>query len=183
MSKNSYTIVNPYIKGEFENTVKAKNSVEAAKIFYKSLSEHFNNAIPAFYFTIQKGGSDNGKYSHFKVIENKNGDDISFSLQSYEIKGGEDMKEFKNKLSEFKNKFEQYGGKKKSKAKKSKKYEDEDDLDDYDDDDDDYKRMNKYIMYDQPIYYYWYDPSIYRLNYYYVPTFYSYVTPVIQINY
>ena len=33
----------------------------------------------------------------------------------------------------------------------------------------------------QPIYYWWYDPSLYRLDTYYIPTFYSYVTPIIKI--
>jgi hypothetical protein len=179
---NTYVLVNPFIHGEFEHTVKAKNSVEAGKIFYKGLSEHFNNAVPKFYFTIQKGDSGNGKYSHFKVVEKKNKNDIDFSLQSYEIKGGEDMDTFKNKLENFKNKFAQYGGKKKSKkSKKSKKYDS--DSDDDSDDEYKYKRINSYILsYDQPIYYWWYDPSIYRLSSYYIPTFYSYVTPLIEIS-
>ena len=64
---NSYTLVNPFIHGDFKSTVKSKNSVNAAKSFYKNLSEHFNNNIPKFYFTIQKGGSGNGKYYHFLV--------------------------------------------------------------------------------------------------------------------
>jgi hypothetical protein len=87
---------------------------------------------------------------------------------------------FKNKLENFKNKFAQYGGKKKS--KKSKKHNvSESDSDS--DDDHNYKRVNSYITtYDQPFYYWWYDPSIYRLSSYYIPTFYSYVTPLIEIS-
>ena len=51
---NKYVLVNPFISGEFKNTVKANNSNEAAKIFYNNISEHFNNAVPKFFFTIQK---------------------------------------------------------------------------------------------------------------------------------
>ena len=61
---NNYNLVNPYIKGKIETSVKAKNSREAASVIYTNLSEHFNNAIPAFYFTIQKGS---GKFYNFKV--------------------------------------------------------------------------------------------------------------------
>jgi hypothetical protein len=46
-----------------------------------------------------------------------------------------------------------------------------------------YKKKNTYVStVNQPFYYWWYDPSIYRLNTYYIPTFYSYVTPVIEIS-
>ena len=85
---NTYVLVNPFIHGEFEHTVKAKNSVEAGKIFYKGLSEHFNNAVPKFYFTIQKGDSGNGKYSHFKVNFLESGLDLRPKHQSV---GGHDV--------------------------------------------------------------------------------------------
>ena len=42
---NSYLLVNPHIEGKFKNKIKAKNSQEAASIFYKNLSEHFNKII------------------------------------------------------------------------------------------------------------------------------------------
>ena len=54
---NSYVLVNPHIEGSLKKQVQAKNSLEAAKNLYKNLSEHFNNSVPKFYFTIQKGGS------------------------------------------------------------------------------------------------------------------------------
>ena len=50
---NTYKLINPYIKGTFESKLEANNSIEAAKTFYKNLSEHFNNNVPKFYFTIQ----------------------------------------------------------------------------------------------------------------------------------
>jgi hypothetical protein len=50
---NMYKLVNPYIQGDMKTSLKSKNSITAAKSFYKGLSEHFNNNIPKFYFTIQ----------------------------------------------------------------------------------------------------------------------------------
>lgn len=176
---NNYVLVNPYIQGEFKNTINAKNSVEAAREFYKGLSEHFNNAVPKFYFTIQKGGSGKGKYYHFKVNEIRNKNNVSFTLKSHDILGESNIDAFQTKLNNFKNKIEQSGGKKKHRKSKDS---DESSSDSDSDSSIDYKRINRYVStIDQPIYYWWYDPSIYNLNTYYVPTFYSYVTPVIEI--
>ena len=176
---NSYVLVNPYIQGEFKNTIKANNSVEAGREFYKGLSEHFNNAVPKFYFTIQKGGSGKGKYYHFKVKEQRKKNNVSFTLESYNILGEVNIDAFANRLDTFKNKFAQSGGKKKKKGKKSK---DSSESSDSESSSDDYKRINTLIStINQPIYYWWYDPSLYRLDTYYIPTFYSYVTPVIEI--
>ena len=69
---NSYVLVNPHIEGNFKSKLKAKNSNEAANIFYKNLSEHFNNSVPKFHFSIQKGSSGDGKYYHFEVKEKMN---------------------------------------------------------------------------------------------------------------
>ena len=73
---NKYKLVNPYIKGEFETKLSAKNSLEAGKAFYKALSEHFSNNVPTFYFTIQKGGSKQKKFYHFRVKEKKLNDSV-----------------------------------------------------------------------------------------------------------
>lgn len=176
---NTYVLVNPHVQGDFKSTITAKNSVEAGKTFYKGLSEHFNNAVPKFYFTIQKGDSGKGKHYHFKVKENRKKDNVSFSIEPYEIVGGGDLESFTKKLNNFKSKFAQSGGKKhKKKSKKSKDSSESDSSES-----DDYKRINTYVpVVNQPFYYWWYDPAIYRLESYYVPTFYSYVTPIIEIS-
>ena len=179
---NSYVLVNPYVQGEFKNSIKAKNSIEAGREFYKALSEHFNNAVPKFYFTIQKGGSGKGKHYHFKVKEQRKNNNVSFTLEPYDILGDVNIDAFSTRLNNFKNKIAQSGGKKK--GKKSKNVSESSESSDSDSSSsDDYKRINNLITtIDQPIYYWWYDPSIYRLQTYYVPTFYAYVTPVIEIN-
>lgn len=174
---NTYVLVNPYIQGNFKNKIIAKNSVTAGRAFYKNLSKHFNNAVPKFYFTIQKGESGKGKHYHFKVKEQRKEDDVSFTLEPYDIVGGANIENFSKKLESFKDKFAQAGGKKKSKKSRKQVDSSEDD-----ESSDDYKRINSYVpVVNQPIYYWWYDPSVYRLDSYYIPTFYAYVTPIMEI--
>ena len=45
---NTYVLVNPHIEGSLETKVKAKNSIEAGKLLYNNLSEHFSNNLPKF---------------------------------------------------------------------------------------------------------------------------------------
>ena len=111
---NTYQLVNPHIAGTFDTKIKAKNSKEASNIFYKNLSEHFSNSIPQFFFTIQKGGSGGGKYFHFKAQEERNEDEVSFKISSYELQNENKINDFKNSLNEIKDKI-QGGGKKKEK--------------------------------------------------------------------
>jgi hypothetical protein len=179
---NKYVLVNPFISGEFKNTVKANNSNEAAKIFYNNISEHFNNAVPKFFFTIQKGGSGKGKYYHYRSIEKRKKEDVSFIIKPYTIKG-ENMDSFEKKLSQFKQKDMQNGGKKHNK-KHSKDSSDSSDSDSISDSDSEIFSVSQtYIpSFNQPIYYWWYDPLVYNLKSFYIPTFYSYVTPIIEIS-
>lgn len=175
---NKYVLVNPYISGEFQSTVKANNSNEAAKMFYNNISEHFNNAVPKFYFSIQKGGSGKGKYYHYRSIEKRKKDDVSFLIKPYTIKG-ENMQAFEQKLNDFKQKDIQNGGKKNKKHSKNSS----DSSSDSDSDSEIFSVSQTYIpSFNQPIYYWWYDPLVYNLNSFYIPTFYSYVTPIIEIK-
>jgi len=176
-----YNLLNPHILGDFKNQVTAQTSAEAAKIFYTNLSQHFNNAVPQFHFTIQKGTSGTGKYYHFKVKEIKNKNKVTFKIKPMPDidTSHEAMAPFMEKLDKFKEKITQDGGKKKTR-KKSKKYDDSDDSDS--DSDDFYKSIRTYRPVNQPIYYWWYDPYIYKLDSLYIPTFYSYITPFIELG-
>ena len=201
---NTYVLVNPYIEGSFEKSIKAKNSIEAGKILYTSLSEHFNNNVPKFLFTIQKGTSGKGKYYSFKVKEEKADNEINFSIEPYTMKNeATAYKNLQKNIVEFKEKManmEQEGGAKKKAApkkkaakkttKKTKKVESDDifpsDNDsDFDLDDSpkhDTKTVQRYVPnINYPIYHWWYDPYLYRMNSVFVPTFYSYVTPYVEI--
>ena len=116
---NSYKLVNPYVKGEFKKNIKAKNSIEAAKVFYKNLSEHFNNSIPKFYFSIQKGGSGKGKYYHFEVQEKRKKSEVSYKLRPYDVPGKDEIESFVENFNKFKGRFnEQYGGAKRKGSRK-----------------------------------------------------------------
>lgn len=199
---NTYVLVNPYIQGNLETKVKAKNSIEAGKMIYNNLSEHFSNNLPKFLFTIQKGSSGDGKHYNFKVKEKKEGNEINFSIEPFTINNeAAALDSFKKKLTNFKKKHDiqkggapKKGSKKKSKKpskktskKTSKKVEDDDIFDDLEEDDSpetDSKLVKKYVPSSSlPINYFWYDPYVYKLNSMYIPTFYSYVTPYIQIDF
>lgn len=181
---NTYQLVNPHIAGTFDTKIKAKNSKEASNIFYKNLSEHFSNSIPQFFFTIQKGSSGNGKYFHFKAQEERNEDEVSFKILSYELQNENKINDFKNSLNEIKDKI-QGGGKKRSKGRKNRSRRSRrDDSSDSDSEylyDDIYSRASTYIP-TTPMYYWWYDPNLYDVKQIYIPSFYSYMTPYIQIS-
>ena len=119
---NTYKLVNPYIRGEFETKIKTKNSVDAARKFYNSLSEHFNNSVPKFYFTIQKGGSNKGKFYHFEVQESRKGDDVNFSIRPYELENQESADElFVSNFKQFKGRFNgNHGAKRRGSRKRLK---------------------------------------------------------------
>ncbi len=179
---NKYVLVNPYISGKFESTIKANNSNEAAKMFYNNISEHFNNAVPKFFFTIQKGGSGKGKYYHYRSIEKRNKEDVSFLIKPHTIKG-ENMSLFEKRLSQFKEKDIQNGGKKHNKKHSKDSSDSSSDSSLSDSDSEIFSVSQTYIpSFNQPIYYWWYDPQVYNLKSFYIPTFYSYVTPIIEIS-
>jgi hypothetical protein len=182
---NTYKLVNPYIKGEMKTSIKTKNSINAARTFYKNLSEHFNNNVPKFYFTIQKGGSGKGKLYHFEVTEKKNNSEVSYSIKPYEVKEKLSDK-FVETLKSFKSRYNKKGGAGSSRrgsrsgrgSRGSRRGRDRDD-----------SPLSDHIYdYDyvpsvaQPLYYFYYDPQVYKLDSFFVPTFYAYATPFIEIN-
>jgi hypothetical protein len=185
---NSYRLVNPHIEGNFKSLVKAQNSQKAAENFYKDISSHFNNSVREFNFSIQKGSSGSGKMFHFKVKEHRKKNEVDYSIIPLKIRGEEEhVSKFKEKLNNFKQKFDsQEGGKKKTKKSKSKSKDSSSSDSDSDSDSElteqYYKRAKKYIANNQPIYYWWYDPYLYNLSTLYLPTFYSYVTPYIELS-
>jgi hypothetical protein len=188
---NTYRLVNPYIKGEFKTKMKAKNSIEAARSLYKNLSEHFNNNLPKFYFTLYKGNSNKGgKFYHFEISEKKINDEVNFSLESFEVKDENNLlTKFKDNLKQFKGRYDLEGGakkkrkskKRKSKRRKSKRRSSSSSSDS--ESEDYYRRAQSYVpIINQPISYFYYDPQVYNLNTVHIPTFYAYVTPYIEIN-
>ena len=187
---NKYQLQNPYLKGNLVKTIEAKNSIEAGNILYKNLSEHINNSLPSFHFTIKKGSSKLGKLYHFEVKEKRNKDnEVNYEIKEYKIENEQNINNFYDKLNKFKSSFNKEGGSKKH-SKKHKKHK-KDKKEKYDSSDSDssitsgssdyYRRVRSYLPVTQPIYYWWYDPYLYSLDTVYIPTFYSYVTPYIQL--
>jgi hypothetical protein len=184
---NKYKLVNPYIKGEFESKIDAKNSVEAAKIFYKNLSEHFNNSVPKFYFTIQKGGSGKGKFYHFQVKEKKSNDSVDYNIKPFEIKGEDNaMTQYLKNFENFKGRYN--GGAKRSSKRSSKRGSKRgsklSDMDDSSSDSDYfYNEAQSYVpVVSQPFYYIYYDPLLYNVDTVFFPTFYAYASPFLIFN-
>lgn len=181
---NTYQLVNPQIEGKFKSKIKATNSKEAANLFYKNISEHFNNSVPQFYFSIQKGSSGDGKHYHFKVNEKRTDNQVNFSVKSISLKNEEvSLTKFKNKLDNFKAK--QNGGKHRHKHHKKDDEDESSSSSSSESDSSDseylYKRSKKYVSVTSPFNYWWYDPYLYNMSSVYIPTFYSYLTPYVQI--
>lgn len=171
---NTYKLINPHIKGDMVTKVKAKNSVEAAKILYTNLSEHFNNNLPEFHFTIQKGSSGKGKFYSFETKEKRLGDDVKFTIKPYTVKNEKkSYKSLVSGISLFEKETEKMGGE-----------ITKDDLDEVlDDSSDYYKRASTYVpVINYPINFFYYDPSLYKLKTVFIPTFYNYITPFISIK-
>lgn len=177
---NEYNLVNPRIEGSLSTSVKSDNSFKAARKLYEALSEHFNNSVSTFHFTIQKGSSGKGKFYHFRVNESRKGDEVDYTLESVKIKNEED------KMKQFKGMASQSGGAKKKKARKIRKSRpskdsESDDSDLYEYDPEEalaYGRSN--ITY-SPITYFWYYPYIYDIELVTIPTFNASIVPIVEI--
>lgn len=203
---NSYKLVNPYIRGEFETKIKTKNSIDAARKFYNALSEHFNNSVPKFYFTIQKGGSSKGKFYHYEVSESRKGEDVDFSIKPLQLEDQSKTDElFVTNFKAFKGRFN--GGGKKSRRRRSSKRrsskrkssrkgsrktsrkasrkhsKSESEFGDAFERDNFYRQTVQYVpVTSQPISYLYYDPLIYNLESVFLPTFYAYLSPYVELN-
>lgn len=177
----NYKLVNPYIEGEFDTTCQGKTSSEAAQSIWKSLSEHITNNVPKFYFTLEKT-SDNSLH-HFVIKESIENDMVNYKLKEHSVNlKKKDINEFKKSLSKFQKNMS--GGAKKK--KKKRRYKDDDDYELEDDDSDsemfDKIRMQQYMMLGNPIVYYWYNPYLYQVESFFVPTFTVPITPYVEIQ-
>lgn len=98
-----YNLVNPYIDGNLNTSVKANSELKAAgKIYEQVLSPIFITSAPEFNFTIEGGG----EFFHFTVKETVKGDNAKFKIEKFD--GKVDNSKLKTKLNEI---IEQSGGK------------------------------------------------------------------------
>lgn len=151
-SKNTYRLVNPYIEGTMDQHVKASNSFNAGKKLYKQLSQHFTTHVKNFFMTLQK--MDTNELYHFKINEQRGGDEVDFSIEQIPGAFKSDVDdELLQQISKLDN---QSGGRK---HKKKHHFDDDDDDDDSDSDSDSDEYIN-YLYMRQPIT---------RFIYYYLP--------------
>lgn len=181
-----YYLVNPVIGGSLKTKFSGKNNLDAANKAYTALSEYFNNNIPEFYFTLQEVSSNKtqigaGKvsdYKHFLVKETKKGKQVNFRL--VEHKPNNNSKELKNFRDQIKKLAEkaQLGGHKKH------SYDDMDDDDIFEDDDSEmyFPKMKRSTILSEPISFWWYDPYVFRIKKYYVPTWVAPLAPYVGVS-
>ena len=186
---NNYVLVNPYITGKVNKSYTGTSELDAAKEAYDTMSQYFNNNIPKFYFTLQKvknneaiGGGKNSEYYHFKVTESKKGSQVEYGITPFKVTGNSNqMKKFRDEIG--KNTNSQEGGKKKHKYNDND--DDSSDSDWLGDDSSDYIYRSKFLrshsLISQPISSWFYDPYLYRIQKFYIPTFVAPLTPYIQI--
>lgn len=165
-----YTLVNPMIKGDMEIVFTGGSSLEVANSAYQNLSQYFNNYIPKFYFTLE---DENNKLHHFYVKESRNGENANYTIKSYSVKSKHESELRKqiNSYSENSEHFssEQHGGKKHRRSSSSS------------DSFSSSSSTGQMTYKVDPIVYWWYYPSVYRVQRFYVPTFVQSVTPIVSI--
>uniref|UniRef100_A0A6C0LRJ6 Uncharacterized protein n=1 Tax=viral metagenome TaxID=1070528 RepID=A0A6C0LRJ6_9ZZZZ len=77
--KNVYRLINPYIDGKMDTIIRSKNSFNAGKHLYNSLSKYFTNHVENFFMTIQN--VETKELTHFKINETKrNSNNIDFHM-------------------------------------------------------------------------------------------------------
>jgi len=169
-----YKLINPIIKGKLNTTYQANKPHNAAEKAYKSLSKYFHNSTAEFLFTIQKVKSKNtdigegnvNDYFHYKVIENREGNNVNFEIVPYKKINKKRLNKFKGSIKSILNDNQQTGG--------GSMY----DLNDSDFDDRHLYRSDTSYKY-QPISLWLYDPYIYSISSVYIPTFVTSVSPYV----
>jgi hypothetical protein len=182
MSKEShYMLVNPYIEGEVAKLYKASTAEGAAKEAWLKISKYFAGNLPTFHITMSRVTNDS--LHHFKVNEQKKGKNIDFSIVQHTVNLNADtLSRFKQNLENakttgmaLKTKHE-----KKMSGGRPEKHRSKEDDDDESDDDDYYYRRKK-IYAEQPIVYFWYDPTIYGVDKIWYPSLISPLFPPVEI--
>jgi hypothetical protein len=64
---NTYRLINPYIEGNVDTIVRAKDSYNAGKKLYKNISKHFTNSVDSFNMSAQN--IDTKKLTHYAIHE------------------------------------------------------------------------------------------------------------------
>jgi hypothetical protein len=182
-----YKLVNPYLQGGIVTSVDAKNENSAAEKIWEGLSKNIVNVVPSFAFTIKDIKSN--KLYNYSISESQKGgsDDVEFTIKPIKIKE-DSVKKLNRSISNFE---ELINDKSKLSNTSEQKGGDKDDKDDKDEKERKklkkiYKKakMQNYINNIQtPIYYWWYNPLVYDVDYVYIPTFTYPLTPYVQLDF
>lgn len=174
----SFRLINPYIEGSFKKIFTGNSAHDAATEAWNNLSKNFTNNVPKFAFTLEKL---NGGTLHHYIVKEKIGNNkmVNYKLTEMDIKNkSEQIKNFKNNLKTIQN-----GG------KKRREEEDDDESSSTSSDEDSESseifqkiRLQKFLKRDSPIVYWWYDPMLYNMDYFYMPTFVSTLSPYVAIT-
>ena len=183
MPNSNFSLVNPHIEGGFKTVVSGHNAQDAAQKVWDRLSKYITNNLPKFGFTIERVSDK--KLFHFLVKESISEGLVDYKLIEHDVNlTDQEIKDLRDKIQSFRD--SQNGGKHNRKNKDKDKADDSDDSDelDLDDSSEVYAKVmhKKFVHQAQPIVYFWYNPLIYRLDYLYVPTFITPLTPYIQIH-
>lgn len=174
-------LVNPVIAGSFKKTYEAQTPEEAGKLFWEALAingKYIVGNVPKFIFSMKEEGS-NSLY-HFVVTETLDGKNASYTIKklNLELSSGDSKKLIEASANAYKTALKiadkhQDGGKK-------KRIQDDDSStsDSSDSDIDDLFRSIRIKSVNKPIVYWWYTPTIYKVEKIFTPTFVPSVTPL-----
>lgn len=177
---SNYKLINPYIEGDIGNSFNGRNPLDAAVNAWNTLSKYMTNNVPKFAFSLE--GSDDGKFYHFIVKESlEGGDVVDYKISEMDL----EMKP--NELKAFKNKIKKISSRKQSGGKKHHKKDSKDDDSSSSSSTSSseglsYLKLYKTLTKPQPIYYWWYDPLVYKFDSVYIPSFVAPLTPYIEVS-
>jgi len=180
----NYELVNPVVSGSFPSTYQTSNPMEAAKKFWETLTVdngYISGNVPQFLFTLMD--TSDKKLYHFKVQEKPNGNGAKYSIDEVNVDmSAEQKRNFFSEISKMKRdvvkNMKQHGGKRRR---------DKDPLDDdsssssSSSDDVDSLFRNIRLKQNRPIVYWWYYPTVYKIDKIFTPTFITPIVPYVQL--
>jgi hypothetical protein len=185
-------LVNPLLGTDLIKTkFDVSNPDEAAEQLWENISENkiIMDNLPKFMFTLK---DNNDKLHHYLVMEEPKTDGTSdYTIQN--VTGDnqvptETKKEFLREVARMKKVIKKTGKKTKKNKKGGRKHRYDDDSSSSSDDGletvDDYLRYVRRKSYQTPLWYWWYNPTIYRVRTVksiFTPVFVPSVTPYVQL--
>lgn len=173
-------LINPVIAGSFEKTYEADVVEDAAKMFWDALAisgKYIVGNVPKFMFTMKEEGS--GKLHHFVVTESVEGKNASYSIKKIDLNlSSAESKKLIDASSNAYNTALKIVNKHQEGGKRKNKYDDSSTSDSSDSDIDDLFRSIRIKSVSKPIVYWWYTPTIYKVEKIFTPTFVPSVTPL-----